>query len=115
MENFNLEEAKAGKAICTENGKNARILSTDLKDVKYPVVVAVEDTPNHESVYCYDVLGNVDETFDNNELKLRMANMVWVNVYNGFNCDGKFYPSKEEAEKYRKEGFRTVRCKLEED
>ena len=40
MKPFNLDEAKAGKPICTRDGKPARIISYDCKG-NYPIVVLV--------------------------------------------------------------------------
>lgn len=40
MREFNLEEAKAGKPVCTRDGKDARIISFDYKR-DYPIVAAI--------------------------------------------------------------------------
>lgn len=41
MRPFNLEEAKAGKAVCTKNGLNVKILSFGSKDIN-PILGIVE-------------------------------------------------------------------------
>lgn len=53
---FNLEEAKAGKAVCTREGKPVRILCFDLRGSDYPVIAAVlSDTG--EALMSYDEQG----------------------------------------------------------
>lgn len=49
MKPFNLEEAKAGKPVCTRDGYDARILCFDAKNPYYPVVALV-------NIYGDDVL-----------------------------------------------------------
>lgn len=41
MKPFNLEEAKAGKPVCTRDGKPARIVCYDKKNSIYPLVALV--------------------------------------------------------------------------
>lgn len=48
MKPFNLEEAKAGKPVCTRDGRNARIICFDRKG-DMPIVVIIEKG-NHEPV-----------------------------------------------------------------
>jgi hypothetical protein len=38
MKPFNLEEAKAGKAVCTRDGRDVTILTFDRKSQNYPIV-----------------------------------------------------------------------------
>lgn len=53
---FNLEEAKAGKPVCTREGKPVRILCFDLRGANYPIVAAVlSDTG--EALISYDEQG----------------------------------------------------------
>lgn len=54
MKPFNLEEAKAGKPVCTRDGRKARLICTDLKNIKYTVVAAVyEFNLRYEEVMTY--------------------------------------------------------------
>ena len=57
MRPFNLEEAKAGKPVCTRSGRAARIVCFD-KLGSFPVVALVKDGYN-ESVICYRTNGGV--------------------------------------------------------
>lgn len=41
MSPFNLEEAKAGKPVCTRNGKPVRIIEFNMKDEKFPIVAII--------------------------------------------------------------------------
>lgn len=42
MKPFNLEEAKAGKPVCTRDGRNARIICFDVKHEYYPIIALIE-------------------------------------------------------------------------
>lgn len=54
MKPFNLEEAKAGKPICTRNGYKARIICADLKVPDFHIVAAVWDSiSEREDVFAY--------------------------------------------------------------
>lgn len=39
----------------------------------------------------------------------------WINVFNGFNCTGKMYPTEEMAKQFCPEGYTTIKIKEEED
>ena len=105
---FDLEAAKAGKPVCTRNGRKVRILCYDLKGEEYPIVAAVE-TPNHmaESISAYDKNGRFDHGKENNNdlMMLLQKKEGWVNVYKSYNvgkktpCIASIYPTKEEAKK----------------
>lgn len=38
---FDLEQAKAGKPVCTRDGRKARIICFDLKNGNHPIVAAI--------------------------------------------------------------------------
>lgn len=42
MKEFNLQEAKAGKPVCTRDGRNARIICFDVKHEYYPIIALIE-------------------------------------------------------------------------
>ena len=50
MKPFNLEEAKAGKPICTKDGNEARIIIFDKKG-EYKIVGLIEYKDSEEIVY----------------------------------------------------------------
>lgn len=38
---FDLEQAKAGKPVCTRDGRKARIICFDLKNGNHPIVAVI--------------------------------------------------------------------------
>lgn len=60
---FDLEAAKAGKPVCTRDGRKVRIISFDrkflFKGVSYPIIALVEDTAKEETIYGYNEKGKV--------------------------------------------------------
>lgn len=63
MKPFDLEAAKAGKPVCTRDGRKARIICFDrkllFKGISYPIIALVEDTAKEETVYGYNEKGKV--------------------------------------------------------
>lgn len=109
LKEFDLEAAKAGKPVCTRDGRKARILCYDLKGVEeYPIVAAIE-THDYlaESISAYDRNGRFDHDKENNNdlMMLPQKKEGWVNVYKSYNvgkktpCIASIYPTKEEAKK----------------
>lgn len=58
MKPFNLKEAKAGKPVCTRDGRKARIISFDRHGEDCPIIALVVDSKNAE---CEEV---IDYTLD---------------------------------------------------
>ena len=57
---FNLEEAKAGKSVCTRDGRKARIIYFDAKILSdYPIIALIENADNsiYETVYSFSNKG----------------------------------------------------------
>lgn len=83
MKPFNLEEAKAGKPVCTRDGRPARLIYQDLQG-EYPFVFAITSKDGvNEKVREYNYSG---QYYDSEESKhdLFMApvqHTVWVNLY----------------------------------
>ena len=94
---FNLEAAKAGKPVCTRDGRKARIICFDRKfyhdGYNYPIVAMVNDNDN-ELVHAYTqdglLVGNMEGELDLMMLPERKEG--WVNVYKE-----RIYSTKEEA------------------
>lgn len=84
MKPFDLEAAKAGKPVCTRDGRKARILCYDLKGAKYPIVAAIE-TQDYiaESISAYDKNGRfVHDKENNNDLMMLLEKKEgWINIY----------------------------------
>lgn len=97
MKPFNLEEAKAGKPICTRDGRRARIICYDARSEEYPIVALVESADGGEEG-CYTFADNgryysateCTSQQDNRDLFMApTAKTVWVNLYR--NHTGKVY------------------------
>lgn len=98
---FNLEEAKAGKPVCTRDGRKARIICFDKKAGR-PIVVLVEggDGNGEYVIFCDDGgYYNCKEMPDGSDLMMLPEKKEgWVNVYQGGKLDADYlYTSKEDA------------------
>lgn len=97
LKEFNLEAAKAGKPVCTRNGRKARIICFDLNNKNFPIV-AIINCDTEENAYQYDIDGICDE-HDNN-LNLMMSSEKkegWIIIHKEAIYD------KETAEKIARE------------
>lgn len=97
LKEFNLEAAKAGKPVCTRDGRKARIICFDLNNKNFPIV-AIINCDSEENVYQYDIDGICDE-HDNN-LNLMMfpeKKEGWIIIHKEAIYD------KETAEKIARE------------
>lgn len=123
LKKFDLEAAKAGKPVCTRDGRKARIISFDAKCNK-PIVALIYDC-NKETVLQYLENGRffVDQIDKYDLMMLPEKKEGWVNVYKSYNvgkkipCMASIYPTKEEAKKSSVVGFDyvdTVKIEWEE-
>lgn len=102
---FDLEAAKAGKPVCTRDGRKARIICFDAKCNK-PIVALIYDC-NKETVLQYLENGRffVDQIDKYDLMMFPQKKEGWVNVYKSYNvgkkipCMTSIYPTKEEAKK----------------
>ena len=107
---FDLEAAKAGKPVCTRDGRNARILCYDFKqNEEYPILVAVENKDGKECALLYSN-GGISEMYksSNNELAMLPEKKEgWINIYNAdttfYYADGRVFETKDEAVQEAKE------------
>lgn len=103
MKEFNLEEAKAGKPVCTRNGLKTRIICFDAKNPEYPIVALVEDSDGLETLDSYTNNGRYDtydKTTNDDLMMVSEKNEGWINVYKTdktFITDCHIYKTKEEA------------------
>lgn len=109
MKPFNLEEAKAGKPVCTRDGRSARIICFDAKFRGYPILALVEQEDGTENVnsFCLDGRYNItmekgweDDSFLDLFMKTE-RHEGWVNIYKTGNVTYSgytIYLTKEEAE-----------------
>ena len=101
MKPFNLKKAKAGKPICTRDGRKARIICFDRDWEKH--IVALVSNPLGESVHYYLSNGKVERDKQNDEdlMMLPEKKEGWVNIYKSKDT---IFLSKEEA-KLHKDDF----------
>lgn len=120
---FDLEAAKAGKPVCTRDGRKARIICFDAKCDK-PIAALIYDC-NKETVLQYLENGRffVDQIDKYDLMMFPQKKEGWVNVYKSYNvgkkihCMASIYPTKEEAKKSSVVGFDyvdTVKIEWEE-
>lgn len=104
MKPFNLEEAKAGKPVCTRNGRKVRIICFDRDWEKH--IVALVSNPLGESVHSYLSNGKVDSDKQNNEdlMMLPEKKEGWVIKPK----DYQVYQSKEDAEEVCNKDYQVV-------
>ena len=105
---FNLEAAKAGKPVCTRDGRKARIISFDRKflfnGVSYPIIALVEDTAKEETIYGYNEKGKViiehDTPYKDDLMMLPQKKEGWINLCKNNHGDTSVvgvFPNREEA------------------
>lgn len=82
MKPFNLEDAKAGKLVCTRDGKPARIICFDAKRENYPIITLIENNGN-EIVVSHNLNGRFSNYQEEN-LDLFMVSEKhegWINIF----------------------------------
>lgn len=106
---FDLEAAKAGKPVCTRDGRKARIICFD-RDWDMHIVALVAD-PLGESVHYYLSDGKVDFDKQNDDdlMMLPEKRIGWINVKN----DASLFKSREESERNCTEGYAPVMVEFE--
>ena len=98
---FNLEEAKAGKPVCTRDGRSVRIICFDKKDDKCPIVALIPYyEPDGEVIVTYTNEGFylTGGKHPSDLMMLTEKYEGWMNIYKGGKLDADYiYPTKEEA------------------
>lgn len=104
MKEFNLEAAKAGKPVCTRDGRKARIICFDKKGGEHSIVALVLHGDGIERVETYLLDGRFTDNGEHSELDLMMLpekHEGWVNIIKIDNGDPMMCPhvfqSKDEA------------------
>ena len=126
MEQFSLEKylANPSRKVVTRNGRNVRIVCTDMKYKLYPIL-ALEEIPddNSEYVYAFTKDGNyeIDDLSIHDLFFALEKHEGWINVYRysdgGHAYAGAVYDSKEDAEKRKESGenyVTTIKIEWEE-
>ena len=112
MEQFSLEKylANPSRKVVTRNGRNVRIVCTDMKYKGYPIL-ALEEIPddNSEYVYAFTKDGNyeIDDLSIHDLFFAPEKHEGWINIRrsdnNGYYIgQNKLYNSKEEADEVAK-------------
>ena len=96
---FDLEAAKAGKPVCTRDGKQARIICFDRKDIK-PIVALVTivngTSITEKALYYFEDGHYLSKNDDNNDLmKLPEKRSGYAKIRKDINL----YDTKEEADR----------------
>jgi len=101
LKEFDLEAAKAGKPVCTRDGRKARIICFDRNDL-YPIVALIECEDGKEIIGAYSKEGQTEiyKIKGTNLMMLPEKKEGWVNIDKG--GSGKItisspYSTKEEA------------------
>lgn len=120
---FDFEAAKAGKPVCTRDGRKARIICFDtINKGNYPIIALLEDK-GCEAIFYYNKDGKCNVGTERDLMMLPEKKEGWVNVYKSYNvgkkthCIASIYPTKEEAKKSSVVGFGyvdTVKIEWEE-
>ena len=122
MEQFSLEKylANPSRKVVTRDGRNARIICTDMKSTTYPVVALIEDGSGYEHLFTFSKNGEyaVNESSRSDLFFAPEKHEGWVNVYKeGTNryLDGCICVTKEEAKRIRGYGYiTTIKIEWEE-
>ena len=101
---FDLEQAKAGKPVCTRDGRKARIICFDTKTLgDYPIIALVENADNsiYEAAYSFSDKGEyLRGIIRNIDLVIPLEEHEgWVNIYRnaGIVSARCIYNTREEA------------------
>lgn len=98
LKEFNLEAAKAGKPVCTRDGRKARIICFDtINKGNYPIIALLEDK-GCEAIFYYNKDGKCNVGTEIDLMMLPEKKEGWINIYKDFEdtvcC---VYPTEKEA------------------
>lgn len=125
MKPFNLDEAKAGKQVCTRKSKNVRIVCFDVKSEGYPLLGLITlDDSNCEHQLSFTETGHFYTNHLEHEYDLFIKSEKkegWINLFRNLGrlstyCD-RVYDTYADAcweAKDHKEYFTTVKIEWEE-
>lgn len=107
MRPFNYEEARAGKPICTRDGREARIVDWDYEE-NYPLVVIITEKDGTKHINSYTEKGafvysaETDKDLMMKSERHELWKVIIKNEDTGevFGNRGRDFESKEEAEKW---------------
>ena len=91
MKPFNLEEAKAGKPVCTRDGRDVRIICFDKRDAQYPIVALLSEI-GIEAVALYHQNGKTGNS-DKDLFMKPEKKTGWINIYKSDNSLKDVFPT----------------------
>lgn len=103
LKEFDLEKAKAGKPVCTRDGRKARIICFDRKGYNlFPIVALITNGDKESDIYTYRPNGTWDNNGNESEKDLVMLpekEEGWINICNSLETyvGVKIYRTKEDA------------------
>ena len=102
MEQFSLEKylTNPSRKVVTRDGRNARIICTDRKDLDFPIIALIENISGKgEKAYSYTKEGwNYDYCSDNLELFFAPKHEGWINIFDNTYPGNMIFDTKEVAE-----------------
>lgn len=104
LKEFDLEAAKAGKPVCTRDGRRARIICFD-RNWEYPIVALIECENGEEMISACDKDGKarIYETQGTDLMMLPEKKEGWINIYTSY-CGIETGISVYETEEIAKKG-----------
>lgn len=100
LKSFDLEAAKAGKPVCTRDGRKARIICFDtINKGNYPIIALLEDK-GYEAVFYYNKDGKCNVGTERDLMMLPEKKEGWINLCKNNHGDTLavgVFPSREEA------------------
>lgn len=105
MKPFNLEEAKAGKPVCTRTGDKVRILCFDRNDSVYPIVAAISYSTGEDiELYTNNGETSMGSVHSTDLMMATEKKKGWVNIYLediavNYSYSGIIYDTKEMADR----------------
>lgn len=103
---FNLEAAKAGKPVCTRDGRKARIICFDRNWGEYKIISLITENNGDELIASYGMDGKEKEGNSNLDLMMlpKKEKEKWVNIYK----DADVFGSEEDARRIASDDERYV-------
>ena len=110
LKEFDLEAAKAGKPVCTRDGRKARIICFDLKAEKPIVALITNDDKEEAHFYYNNGRSNQYQGYRYDLMMLPEKKTGWINIKK----DGGIFKSREEAERNCSDDYFVVEVEWEE-
>lgn len=105
MKEFNLEEAKQGKPVYSEDGQGTRIIRFDRENKKLSIVALDDDCKLGEVISEQAIEDKFYEAIDYCYSDLILATDKregWINIYSNGTCDGHVFDTESEAKAFAK-------------